>query len=223
MALLEFLFIDALNHSDRGIPNLESQIVNAPQLFVRVVAFAYGRGDGGEDTPEWKIEDSERKRELASAAHRVLERIKRIPGEDESRKIQAGPLIGWITEVRQLLDKHGRVKIGDQLIGQLLARASAGENGNWPCHAVCQAMEGISSSDIGKGFFVGVRNSRGVQLRGEGGSQERELAERYRAMAERLHFEFPNVGKVVEDIAKSFDGEAEWWDTETEKDKRLQL
>ena len=223
MALLEFLFIDALNHSDRGIPNLESQIVNSPQFFVRVVAFAYGRGDGGEDTPEWKIEDPEKKRALASAAHRVLERIKRIPGEDESRKIQAGPLIAWITEVRQLLDKHGRVKIGDQLIGQLLARASAGENGDWPCHAVCQAMEGISSSDIGTGFFVGVRNSRGVQLRGEGGSQERELAERYRAMAERLHFEFPNVGQLLEDIAQSFDSEAEWWDTETEKNKRLQL
>ena len=223
MALLEFLFIDVVDRSDRGIPNLESQIVNSPKFFVRVVAFAYERGDGKEDAPEWKVEDPEKAEALASAAHRVLDRIKRIPGEDEEAKIQAKPLINWITEVRQILDKQGRVRIGDEVIGQLLARASDGENGDWPCQAVCQAIEGISSSDIGRGFFIGVRNSRGVQVRGEGGSQERELAARYRDMAERLHFEFPNVGKVVEDIARSYDGEAEWWDTEAEKDKRLPL
>ena len=223
MAQLEFLFIDALDHSDRGIPNLESQIVNSPKFFVRLVAFAYKRRDGKEDTPEWKIEDPEKARALALAAHRILDRIKRIPGEDEHGEIQSEPLIDWITDVRQVLEEHGRIRIGDQMIGQLLARASAGENGHWPCQAVCQAIEEVSSSDIGKGFFVGVRNSRGVQLRGEGGSQERELAERYRTMAERLHFEFPNVGRVLEDIAKSLDGEAEWWDAEAEKEKRLEI
>ena len=40
-------------------------------------------------------------------------------------------------------------------------------------------------------------------------------------VTELLHFEYPNVGKVVEDIAKSYDREADWWDSETENEKRL--
>lgn len=70
-------------------------------------------------------------------------------------------------------------------------------------------------------YFVGVYDSNGAQLRGEGGSQERELADRYRAMAERLSLEFPNVAKVLKDLAESCDSETGWSDTEAEKDRRL--
>ena len=221
MAQLEFLFVDVLDHGEHGIPNLQAQVLDSPELFVRMVAYAYRRRDGQEDPPEWRIEDPEKKQVLAMAALRVLDHIKMIPGEDEKGKIHAEPLTNWIAAVRELCRKHGRVEIGDQLVGQLLARAPAGEHGDWPCEAVCQAMEGIASSHIGIGFDVGVQNSRGAQLRGEGGLQERKLAARYRALAERLHFEYPNVGRVLEGIAKSYDREAEWWDSEAEKDKRL--
>ena len=221
LALLEFQFIDALDDRGRGTPNLDAQIVKSPELFVRMVAFAYGRSDEGEDLPAWRIDDPERNQALALAAHRLLDRIKRIPGEDENGKIQVESLTRWITEVRQLCRKHGRVEIGDQLIGQLLSRARAGESGDWPCEAVCQAMEGIASGHIGRGFSTGVYNSRGVHLRGEGGDQERELAKKYRVIAEHLHFKYPNVGSVLEHIAKAYDYEADWHDAETEKDKRL--
>ena len=40
-------------------------------------------------------------------------------------------------------------------------------------------------------------------------------------LTERLHFEYPIVGKAVEDIAKSYDREADWWDSEAENDKQL--
>lgn len=220
MAQLEFQFIDVLDDRGHGIPNLEAQIVESPELFVRMVAFVYKRSDDEEDPPTWRIEDPEKSQALAEAAHRLLDRIKRIPGADENGKIQAESLTRWITEVRQLCQKHGRVAIGDELIGQLLSRAPASESGDWPCESVCQAMEGIASPHIGEGFSMGVYNSRGVHARAEGGDQERELADKYRAMAEHLHFRYPNVGSVIEHIAKSYDHDAGWHDAETEKDKR---
>ena len=41
------------------------------------------------------------------------------------------------------------------------------------------------------------------------------------SVTERLHFEYPDVGNAVEDIAKSYNREADGWDSEAEKDKRL--
>lgn len=82
-------------------------------------------------------------------------------------------------------------------------------------------MEGVASSEIGIGFAVGVANLRGANFRTEGGSQERKLAAKYRANAERLHFEYPNVGAVIERIADSYENEAKWWDSRAKIEKRL--
>ncbi len=82
-------------------------------------------------------------------------------------------------------------------------------------------MEGIASPEIGRGFNIDVYNSRGAQWRGEGGEQERELAAKYRAWAQRLHFDYPYVGGVIEDIAASYEREAGWWDSEARIAKRL--
>lgn len=221
MAQLEFLYIEALDSGRYGIPNLEAQLAESPELFVRMVTLAYRRRGVGEDPPEWRIEDSERRQTMALAALRVLDGIKRIPGEDENGRIQTEPLTAWITAVRQLCRQHGRVEIGDQLVGQLLARAPAGEHGERPCEAVCRAIEGMASSHVGTGFIVGVHNIRGVQTRGDGGLQERQLAKEFRDVAERLHFEYPHVGRLLENIARDYEQDADWWDSEAEKEKRL--
>lgn len=221
MAQLEFLFIDALDHSERGIPNLESQIAREPALFVQAVALAYKRRDGAEDPPEWKIDNPDQRAAAASKAQRVLNQITKIPGTDENGSIDAAALSAWLAEVRRLCRAYARAEIGDHCLGQLLAKAPVGENGIWPCEPVCSAMEAIASEHIGEGFYIGVRNSRGIHSRGEGGAQERELAAKYRTMAKRLRFEYPYVGTILEDIAASYDRDASREDTEWQIEKRL--
>ena len=221
MAEIEFLFIRALDDSTHGIPNLESQIAESPLLFVQAVALAYKRSDEGEDPPQWKIENPEQREAVASAAYRLLDQMKKIPGTDENGSIDAAALAAWLAEVRRLCRQYARADFGDHCLGQLLAKAPEGENGRWPCEAVCEAMEEIASSEMGSGFHVGVYNSRGAQLRGEGGEQERELAAEYRAWAERLHFDYPYVGGVLEGIAASYEREATWHDSEANISRRL--
>lgn len=221
MAQLEFLFIDALDRSQHGIPNLEGQIAESPAILVQAVALAFERSDAGEDPPEWRIENPEQKVAVARAAHSLLDQIRKIPGTDKNGRIDPAALGAWLAEVRRLCSEHARADIGDQCLGQLLSRSPAGENGVWPCEAVCQAMEEIASPEIGIGFQVGTRNSRGVHARGEGGEQERELAAKYRGLAERLHFDYPYVGGVLEGIASSYDREAGWQDSEAKITKRL--
>ena len=38
LAHLEFLYLSALEHTERGIPNLERQLVTSPALFVQAVS-----------------------------------------------------------------------------------------------------------------------------------------------------------------------------------------
>jgi alpha-L-fucosidase len=123
--------------------------------------------------------------------------------------------------VRQLCADYGRAEVGDQCIGKLLSKAPADENGRWPCRPVCDALETLGSAEIATGFRIGVYNARGAHWRAEGGSQERELAGKYRAWAQALAFEYPYVSEVVEGVARSYDRDAEWHDSEANVRKRL--
>ncbi|HEY4215827.1 MAG TPA: helix-turn-helix domain-containing protein [Gemmatimonadaceae bacterium] len=221
MARLEFLFVEALEHSQHGIPNLEKQIGSSPTMFVQAVAMVYRRDDGGEDPPEWRIGDPQSREAIARTGHRLLEQLRRIPGTDDAGSIDVEALRAWLTEVRDLFAQHRRVEIGDYCIGELFSDAPHEKDGTWPCRPVCEAMEGIASEGVARGFYIGVHNSRGAQWRGEGGKQERELAARYRHWSQQLSFDYPYVSSVLERIAASYDHEAEWHDSDARVEKRL--
>ena len=190
MAQFEFLYIEALDQSEHGIPNLELQIADSPIFFVQLLALAFKRNDGGQDPPEWRIEDREHRKGLISAAYELLRQIQRIPGTDQDGKIKTETLHAWVTEVRRLCAEHGRGEIGDEKIGELLSKAPAEQDGDWPCLPVCEVMERIASQEIGTGFNIGVYNGRGVHLREEGGVQERALAAQYKDWSKLREFDF---------------------------------
>ena len=222
MAELEFLFIDALSDSKHGIPNLEDMVSQFPVSFVQAISLVYKRNDDGQDPPEWRIENPDRRAAVANAAYRLLDQAKKIPGTDKTGKIDAVKLAEWLARVRHLCREHAREEIGDHCLGQLLSKAPEDEDGTWPCRAVCKTMEDIASSEVSRGFVIGIHNSRGAIWRDEGGQQERSLAEKYRTLAERLRFDYPYVGQVLEDIAISYDHEAGWHDSKAAVAKRFQ-
>jgi len=221
MARLEFMFVMALDHTEHGIPNLERHIARSPSLLMQVLALIFKRSDDGIDPPEWHISNLEQRQALASGAYRLLDRIRYIPGTDESGKIDTRNLKAWLTETRALCAKYGRAKIGDQTIGKILAAAPAGEDAIWPCESVREALEEIAAPDIAVGMGIGVYNARGVHWRGPGGDQERQLAEKYRNWSRQLAFDYPYVANLVEQIATTYDHDAAREDSEAAVAKRL--
>ena len=211
MAQLEFAFIEALDRSEHGIPNLERQVAESPALFVQALARFSKRDDDGQDPVEWRVDDPQRSEAVGGAAYRLLESATRLPGADDQGKIDPLVLSRWVTETRRLCEEHGRAGIGDNRIGQLLSRGQSDEDGGWPCRGVCEVLETVGSQDMVRGFEIGVFNARGVHSRGleEGGEQERTLAAKYRAYAERLVFDYPYVANILERIAKDYDRDAE--------------
>lgn len=217
LALLEFAFIDALADSERGVPNLERAVWESPSLFVQAVRQCYLRDDGTEDPGNQA--SGAAKHRAAYASHRLLDSIRRIPGTRDDGTVNQKKLVRWVTEARDLFEEVGRKAIGDGRIGALLSRTSE-EDDEWPCAAVCEAMEVVRTDEIADGFVTGKRNTRGVVV-GDPVPQDRALAEMYRRRSERRRTDFPFVGDVLLRLARTYDSEADMWERQATVDKRL--
>ena len=87
--------------------------------------------------------------------------------------------------------------MADVNIGELLAHAPVGADGVWPCEPVRDVLEELHSGAIMRGAHTGLFNARGVHSRGEGGAQEQELANKYRAWADGLLYTHPYVSSEL--------------------------
>lgn len=220
LAQLEFTYIKALADSQHGIPNLERQLAKSPQLFMHVLALVYKRDDEGEDPPEWAVREDNR--QLAwQASYALLENAKYISGTRADGTIDVVELVKWITEVRELAEKYARKEVCDSSIGKLLSSCAVGADGIWPREEVRQVLEEIASNQMASGMSVGLYNSRGAGWRGEGGAEERALASKYRNWSKQIAFEYPFVANMLEGIARSYDHDAERWDTDRKIRRRI--
>ncbi len=162
----------------------------------------------------------ERQEGLASRG--IPDRHGPIPGNDEFGELKADLLAKWIDAVRGACKKLARLDIADTCIGQLLSHAEQGDDGVWPCEAVRQVMEDIQSKKMMSGAHTGLYNSTGATWRGEGGAQERALADKYRPWANALQYSHPFVAsQLLMAMVKTYEREAEIEDTEAGVKRRL--
>ena len=221
VAELAFALLHSIDGSGDGIPYLEQQAGRFPALFFKAVALAFKRRHRGQDPPQLHVEDAALRARLALTARFLLDEITLEPKVDKDGKADTEEFLERVREVRRLCTEHDRSAVGDQCIGEALARASAPDDGIWPSLPVCQLMESLSSDDIGEGFFIGTVKGRNAQWRGEGGAQESELSAKYRDLAQQRGLDFPYVGHVLEGIAHFYEGEAKRRDREAAVDERL--
>ncbi|NMG38919.1 HigA family addiction module antidote protein [Chelativorans sp. ZYF759] len=225
-AELEFAYLDALarpwsSRQRHGIVNLEKYIEDQPGMFVQAVVWAYKRKDGGEDPQEFRVAP-ENRQHFAERGYRLLDALERIPGQDEPEDRQAGRLAAWTKTVRDACADLGRGDIGDVCLGKLLSSAPVGSDGVWPCEPVRQVMEDIQSERISEGAHTGLYNARGVVWRGEGGNQERELAQKYRGWAVALQYSHPFVSStLLMGMVRTYEREASREDMEAGIRRRL--
>ena len=223
---LEFAYVEVLARGLRGgdghqIPNLERYVDEHPEMFVQAVVWMYKRKNGGEDPPEYRV--SENHKVLAKKGYRLLEALERIPGQDRATEYdQRQKLSEWVSTVRKACAELDRADIADVCLGGLFSSAAVGEDGVWPNEVVRDVMEDIQSEEISRGAHTGLYNARGVHWRGEGGAQERELAEKYRKWADALQFTHPFVSSsLLMSMVRTYEYEADQQDTEAGIRRRL--
>ena len=222
-AQIEFAYLEQLEFSDYGIPNLEDLVVSSPQFFADMIALVYKRNDGQEEDVDAAAGYSTRGETLKLKTLGILRRLRRIPGADEEGVVNVRALNDWLARARELCASLGRREAGDQQIGEWLSHSPKGNDGHLPCRQVLEALESMKSLEVGQGFATGTINQRGLQWRpsGGGGDPERELEKSYRTLAQGLAYDFPYVSRVMDEIADSYAHEADFWDKRDEVDARL--
>lgn len=216
LAQLEFLYLDVFWFEEGGVPNLEKEIEENPDLFCQAITLVYRHEDDTE-----RRDPTPKESRAAAKVHRLLDKLTRLPGHDMDGTLQAEKLTDWVLKAQQLCESNGRKRIGDQQIGQLLANAPTGDDEVWPCVPVRETLETVLNEDVQLGFEIGRRNSRGAHIRSEGGTQERELAAQYEEWAKACDYTYPRVATALRGIASSYEREARWHDRESAVQRRL--
>jgi addiction module HigA family antidote len=223
---LEFAYLDVLaqpwgSQPHYGIPNLERYVEAHPELFIQALAWTYKRKDRAIDPADFQV-PAERVTTMADRSYKLLDAIERIPGHNDLGELDADRLAKWIATVRQSSAELSRADIADICIGKVLSHAPVGKDGVWPCEPVRDVIEEVQSEQMMQGAQTGVYNSRGAHWRGEGGDQERELAEKYRQWGKALQVSHPFVAsKLLMALANTYDREASREDTEAGIRRRL--
>lgn len=198
LATHEFVFFALLDH-ERQPRALTAAVADNPQFFVDLVRHAYTRGDG--------TREEDVRMELASHAWQVLEGLSRVPGSGEAG-LDRAKLRSWVQEVRTKLAEADRGPIGDEQIGQLLARAPAEPGDVWPPRAVRDLVEELGSEHIEEGIENGHVKARGVTMRGvyDGGRQERGIAADLRRDAAALDVQWRRTARMLRSLASTYEG-----------------
>ena len=149
--------------------------------------------------------------------------LARIPGDDEpDDEKKRDRLAAWIKTVRNKCRDLDRGDVADNCIGKLLSNAPAGKDNVWPCEPVRDVLEEVQSERMFSGVHIGLYNARGAHWRGEGGDQERELADKYRKWANALQYSHPFVAsKLLMGMVKTYEQEASREDTAAGIRRRL--
>ncbi|HWD77850.1 MAG TPA: toll/interleukin-1 receptor domain-containing protein [Kribbella sp.] len=134
--------------------------------------------------------------------------MRTVPGHTDDGLDEA-VLKDWVSRARALFAERGRAESGDRSIGTVLSGSPDGADGAWPAEAVRDVLDVADGTFLREGFATGLANNRGMTVRDSyaGGEQERELAARYRAWAQRMNVGWPRVAAVLNRYAAELERE----------------
>lgn len=199
VARLEILFYRLIGDYREPIV-LHHTLATESHLFVRLMEVAH-RGKtmlGMDRSASFRI------------AMSVLDGWRGCPGMTADREIDAVVMQQWVETARQGLAAAELSDIGDYEIGGLLANSPEDENGTWPLPAVCELIDEVGSDNLDEGFIAGMCRGLMSSVRGvyDGGQQEHESAQRYRALSKQIRLTSRHTARLLKKAADRYEERA---------------
>lgn len=215
IARLEWIYFYVLRHSSRQPKILYQELSRNPLFFAELIKLAY-RGEKDRKNQSLKLDKAMIER--ARMSDELLEEWNQIPGLTQEGQVNATQLRSWVLDARVACHDSGRGKIGDQIIGKILAYSPKAIDGIWPDLVVREVIEEVASRDLELGIKIGIYNKRGVWTKeiGEGGIQERQMAEIYRNYATAVVYTYPRTASMLRSIADGYESDAHQEDIRSE-------
>ncbi len=218
LAMLEWNYLQLLEHSRRPARVLLSVLSEQPRFFVDLLSALFRpSAESGIEEPE--PSDPERAGTMAEQAFRLFEAWSHIPGQRHDDTIDGETLERWIKEARILAKAVGREEVADDRIGRMLSASAGGADGNWPAEPVREVLDLFRSKAMLEGFYYGKVNRRGVTMRmpSDGGRLERTEAANYRSWAKAIAFEHPHTARTLTMLAEHYETWAKREDEDAER------
>jgi hypothetical protein len=204
LAVLEFSFFRALQHTASGTKHLYAELLSEPVTFMEIVSLLHKPPREGVELtggpPNAAIE----------TAWLVLNEGRGIPGTRDDGGFDETAFSSWIQEVRRLAAGSGLLKEADRTIGGWLSECKPEANGFWPPAALSGLLDQADCDEMREGFGEGLRNNRGMTTRAyaEGGAQERLLATHFRERAQAVSDRFPLLAELFRSLARRYESDA---------------
>lgn len=212
LAKMEFAYLPCFSRRKKPLTLHRLMVQNANTYMEAICALYKPESAEHQEVSEGAIR-------LAKAVYELLAGLRILPGQSDEN-IDFETLSKWCAEVRELAEKMDRKAITDLRIGHLLAHAPLSSvDQAWPHEAVRAVIEQLASDDVEQGVITERYNMRGVYRKaiGEGGNQERELAQQARTWAEAMP-DFPRTAAMLIRIAEGWARQADDEDIRAAKD-----
>ncbi|MCH0560008.1 hypothetical protein [Streptomyces sp. MUM 16J] len=217
---LEWAFLPAMpvsvSESSRA-SLLQRSLAEDPFAFTQMIEFSYRPRGREEETSPTVMQVR-----VAENAYRLLNEWSVVPGLQPEGTLDVEHLSEWMRKARARLQEADRSETGDWHIGRILSHLPEDEDGLWPCAAARDFLEENLNARIESGLKSGLLAQRGMVRRsiGEGGDQERELAQRYNSAAAAQADEWPRLASLLRSLAEHYESLARSEDEEAEFDRR---
>lgn len=206
---LEFTYYSVLKHEAYGVPHLMTELLSNPESFMELICLVYKPHHGERESLPENLQAA------AQTAASLIHVERGVPGNVIDGKIDKESFFTWVKDIRCLAKEKDREVIADQAIGEWLSNWPIGKKlGCWPDPVIAELLEQNDCEDVRHGFYIGVRNSRGVTCRNpyDGGQQERDVAKQFRVFASYWEDSKPNLTELIKSLAKSYEREAREFD-----------
>lgn len=199
VARLELLLYPLIGDYRESIV-LHRTLATEPHLFVRLMEVAH------RDKTMLGMDRSASFRRAMSA----LNGWRGCPGMTTDGELDAVVMQRWVDAVRQGLAAVELSDIGDYEIGSLLANSPEDEEGAWPLPAVCALIDEVGSRNLDEGFIAGICRGLMSSVRGvyDGGQQEHESAQRYRALSRQIRLTSRHTARLLKKAADRYEKRA---------------
>ncbi|WP_374661668.1 hypothetical protein [Inhella sp.] len=204
MTQLEWAYFGLLEYQAQHDLVIYRRLSKEPGTLVELLSLLY-RPDGAEK--ESSPEPTEAAKRMASNAWHVLNKWQPFAKLGAAEMPSPESLLLYSEAVIKTAHERGYRAVALDHLGKALAGGPPGGDGNWPHESVRIVIENFArEEELKDGFVAGRINIRGTTWRavGEGGEQERDLAEDYRRWQNALAVTAPATSGLVGRLAQSF-------------------
>ncbi|MCX6234451.1 MAG: hypothetical protein NT175_06955 [Bacteroidetes bacterium] len=220
---LEWIFLPLLTSYDnnRKPKRLHEELSRNPAFFMEVLKWIYKPDDESEIVELRNGLTDKQIQNRARQAYDLLHSWKKIPGVDETGKIDYDFLKNWVDKLRELAAEYGHIELADNYIGQVLAQYPEEQDKVWPPDEICDLIETLKSDNLNRNFSIATFNKNSSSTRGpfDGGDIERAKTNYFHKLADSHRNKFPTIAGIFEKLAKGFEEDAKRMDEQAERDR----